>query len=97
MLGLVDNTLARIEPVLAIQGGFRADVSPPNALGEGRFFIRSGNEIVETGVTFFKMDESDTLDASIEGRSGRYRLKGKGKARFRAVFAGQHEDVEVSQ
>jgi hypothetical protein len=95
MLALVDNQLAYIEPALDIQGGFSVEASKPDLAGKGRIYVRAGGRIIDSGVIFHIMAKSG--DVTLDPQSGRFQVKRGGSAVFRAIFAGQHEDVEVKR
>jgi hypothetical protein len=90
MLALVDNVVARIEPALEIQGGFSVDVQGPFK-GTGKITVKHGDEPLVSGVTFFTMTGDG---AKIDPRTGEFRVRKGEKTRFRAIFSGQHRDVE---
>jgi hypothetical protein len=94
VLGLVDNVLVAVEPILN-PGEFELRASKPDYQGKGRIYLHHGTSIVETGRTFFCMaKEGEVL---LNHRVGTFSLGKGAKATFRCVFAGQHIDVEVKR
>jgi hypothetical protein len=94
VLGLVDNVLVAVEPILE-PGEFELRASKPDYQGKGRMFLYHGTDIIETGRTFFCMaKEGEVL---LKHRTGEFSLGKGASATFRCVFAGQHIDVEVKR
>jgi len=91
MLALIDNALFHCEPSLEYRGGFSIEATPPNVKRRGQVLVRAGRDIIRSGVTFFRMKGEGTIDP----RTGDYQLKGRGKSVFRAVFNGQHLEIEL--
>lgn len=93
MLALVDNVLAEVTPVL--EPGrmlYCLEASRPTSQGKGRLYLRANGQILESGVTFYKMEGEGTINP----RTGHYTVPKGQTTRFRAVFANQHCDLKVS-
>jgi len=89
MLGIVDNQLVRLEPVLEPR---QLSV----VLTENRIQGLAGGEPVETGVSYFVMKEDPGLDIQMNKRTGEFAVaKGYGEARLRAVFGNGHVDTTL--
>lgn len=92
MLGLVDNVLVDVEPILT-PGEFALRAPKPDSSGRGKLYLHHDNRIVETGRIFYCMAKEG--EVVLSHRTGTYSLGKGAKATFRCVFAGQHLDIEV--
>ena len=92
MLALVDNVVTQVTPVLDLPASdFR--VGSSSREGMGRVTVSYGGKLIESGVVFYKMRGEFLLNH----RTGEFQLARRTFATIRAVFAGQHEDVEVQR
>jgi hypothetical protein len=82
-LALIDQQLVRIEPVHHFQGDYSIEALANHVI------VRAGHEIVRAGITFYGMAKGVDVDPV----SGKF----TGTGTIRAVFAGQHLDIEVGQ
>lgn len=93
MLALVDSQVVDVTPVL-VSGQPRVQVAGPDAKGRGRVVVSLGGRPIESGVQFFKMAGGDAL--AVDPRTGDFRIKKKASGTIRAIFSGQHEDMEIA-
>ena len=87
MLAIIDNLLADVRPVLEI---------PEYSLrAEGRQLVLYANgHAVISGVTFYRMSNNRHTD--LNPVTGEFQITNGRPSKFRAVFAGQHLDLEVT-
>jgi hypothetical protein len=94
VLGLVDNVLVVVEPILD-SGEWELRCSKPNYQGQGQLALHYDGAPVEIGRTFFCMaKEGEVL---LNHRTGKFSLGKGASATFRCVWSGQHQDVEVKR
>lgn len=93
MHGLIGDQVCYAEPAFIRGGEFRVQHGV-NGAGEGRVYVYPPDDaqLLEFGVTFYVMDGK----ANLNPRTGKFKLLTP-KAVIRAVFAGQHRDVEVTR
>lgn len=83
-LALVDNLVARIEPVPFTGDGFDVSVDPKT----NRVVVSFRGEPIESGVQFYSMKGK----GKINPRTGVF---DGNNTTYRAVFAGQHKDIQL--
>lgn len=94
MLGLIDDQVVEFDPILTTNvPQYRVEVIRPNAKGVGRVVLKCDGRRVACGVQFFVMGPRS--DCAIDPLSGQFTLKPGRSATIRAIFAGQHIDVDV--
>lgn len=85
-LALVDNQLATVTPYLATDPVYSVELTTT------RMMIKVDGQLLETGVTFYRLEGNAVIDP----RTGIYSLgTNPGKVVFRAIFAGQHRDITI--
>jgi hypothetical protein len=83
----VDGLVGEFKPV---NGALLAYVNE----AEKRVVVEYAGLPVEAGVTYYTLDEQG-VTANIDPRSGKYTIKGRGMAKFRAVCGKSHRDLIV--
>jgi hypothetical protein len=93
VLGLVDNVLVVVEPILTlVSGSFAFEAQLP---GPGTARLHYDGAPVEIGRTFYCMAKEG--EVVLNHRTGKFSLGKGASATFRCVWSGQHQDVEVKR